>query len=70
VIVFDSWSLQDENFGVIDEPVGNGGGHRGGVEDGSPVGKRQVSGNHGGFAFMPLTDDLEEQIGPWVPSGR
>jgi len=38
-------ALQDQDLGVVDEPVGNGGGHRGGVEDGSPVGKRQVGGN-------------------------
>ena len=40
-------ALQDKDFGVVDEPVGNGGGHRGGVKDGSPVGKRQIGGNQG-----------------------
>jgi hypothetical protein len=27
------------------------------------VGKRQVRGNHGGFPFMPLTDDLMSSRG-------
>jgi len=32
-------SAQDEDFGVVDEPIGNGGSHGGRIEDIAPVGK-------------------------------
>jgi hypothetical protein len=40
-------ALQDEDLRVIDEPVGDGGGHRGGVKDFPPVSERQVGGDGG-----------------------
>jgi len=33
-------ALQDKNFRVVDQPIGDDGGHRGGNKDDYPVGKR------------------------------
>jgi hypothetical protein len=55
-----AFSLQNENLGVIDKPVGDRGGHSGAVEDISPLRKRQIGCDNRGFHFMPVADDLEE----------
>ena len=52
------------------EPVGNRRGHRGRVKHLSPVRKRQVGGNHGGFPLVPLADDLEEEMRPLLAEGK
>jgi hypothetical protein len=57
-----AFSLQDENLGVIDKPVGDRGGHSGAVKDIPPLSKRQICRYHCRLQFMPVTDDLEEQV--------
>ena len=52
------------------EPVGDRRSHRGRVKHLSPVRKRQVRGNHGGFELMPLADDLEEEVGALLAEGK
>ena len=46
----------------MNEPVGDRGGHSGGIEHFSPFGERQVGSQHGGLVVMPLTDQLEEEV--------
>jgi len=57
-----TWALQYKYLRVINETVGNRGGNGCAVKNISPIGKRQICGNHSRFFYMPLTDDLEEQI--------
>ena len=59
---FDSFFLQNENLGVIDKPVGDRGGHSGAVKDIPPLSKRQICSYHCRLQFMPVADDLEEQV--------
>ena len=46
----------------MDEPVGDGGGHCGGVEDIPPVCERQIGRQDGRLLVVPLADDLEEEV--------
>jgi hypothetical protein len=57
-----AFSLQYDDLRVVDEPVGDRCGDSGTVEDVSPLRKRQIGSDQGGFQFVPLTDDLEEQV--------
>jgi hypothetical protein len=63
-------SSQDEDFRVVDEPVGDGGRHGRRIEDFAPVRKGYVGGNHGRFEVMPSTDDLEEQVRALLAQGH
>ena len=44
----------NQDLRVVHEPVGDRGGHRGGVKHLSPVSKGQVCGKHSGFPLVPL----------------
>jgi hypothetical protein len=57
-----AFSLQNEDLGVIDEPVGDRGSHSGAVKDIPPLSKRQIGSYHCRLQFMPVADDLEEQV--------
>ncbi len=57
-----AFALQNENLGVIDKTVGDRGGHSGAVKDIPPLRKRQICSYHCGVQFMPVADDLEEQV--------
>jgi len=48
------------NLGVVDESVGDRCGHIGAVKYFPPIGKGQIRCDNGGFALVPLADDLEE----------
>ena len=59
-------SLHDDDFRVVDKPIGDGRGHGGAVEDFSPVSERKVRSYDRRFFFVPGADDLEEEIGAFV----
>ena len=55
-------SLQYQDMGVVNKPVGDRRGNSGAIKEFTPVAKRQVGSNNRWFYLMPLADDLEEQI--------
>ena len=55
-------SLHNENFRVVNKPVGDGRGDGGAVKDFSPVGKGQIRRYDGRLFIMPAAYDLEKEI--------
>src|SRR5229473_617617 len=56
-------ATEQEDLGVLDQPVGDGGSDGGVVEDVAPVGEGCVSGNDGGsFVAVARGDDLVKEI--------
>ncbi len=52
-----------EDVGVEGDPVDDRGDQAGLGEDGAPFAERQVGPDRDGGSFVPLGDDLEEQLG-------
>ena len=57
-----AWSLQDKDFRVVNQTVGDRCGYSGAIKYFSPLGKRPVGRYDGGPFLVPCTDNLEEQI--------
>src|SRR5579859_1773227 len=64
-------TTQQEDLGVLDQAVGNGGGDGRIKEDVAPVGKRGVGGDHGrAFVAMARRDYLVKEIGGLLIEGQ
>jgi len=67
----EAFSLDEDSFGVVQEPVEDGRSKRAVVvEDFRPVFERAVGSNHQGALLIALADDLEEQIGTGFVDGQ
>ena len=60
-----------DNFGVMEEPIENGGSEGGIViEDTGPLFERLVCGENNGAMFIALADDLKEEVGAGLIDGE
>jgi len=57
-----AWSSQDDDLGVVDEPVGNRYGSGVRVEHLAPLSEGQVGRHNSGPLLVPGADDLEEEV--------
>jgi hypothetical protein len=55
-----------EDVGIEGDPVHDGGDQAGVGEDGAPFAEREVGPDRDGGSFLPLGDDLEQQLGAAV----
>ncbi len=63
-------ALDDEDVGVMDDAVDEGGGAGSVGEDGGPLAERQVGGEDEALALVAAAHDLEEEVGVAVVVGE
>src|SRR5271156_6295726 len=63
-------ALDRDHVGVMDHPVDERGGARRVGEDGRPVDKGEIGGEHEAFLLVPAADHLEEEVGVPVVEGE
>jgi len=56
-------AVEDDDFGVVHQPVDHGDDAGGIGEDLAPLGEGSVGGDEGAFVLVAAADQLEQQVG-------